>query len=605
MNHHITATQPNSSNVTLKLPEKPKDSALDVEPMSIDKSLFAHFPPELAVREQMFPFARVVVKGEGGPRPNQEWILKIAVEKSRASEVEAHADFYAEQLQNASRSFWPRRLTIQVVPTSQEEVNKRLPQLKSAWDMRLLEEGLVMPPPSPALPPPPQFTELQLAEQQLMASFGEATQTMIIDSPAPGHKSDQIIDLREFDKASNRRALQHVLNVAIMKRASDIHVEYLSDGMESPSVGFRLRIDGVLRPMIETAHSLGPALLNILGKCAGVGVEEDSFHMRPQDGKMIIYSTDGRRFDGRLAFVPVPVMSKSFNCVIRLLDSTQAFKLDDLDLSEANREILDWALGIDHGMVVLTGPTGSGKSSTIQACLRKLISPEVKVVSIEDPVEYYLKGAEQTQVNAKEPEMSFPALLRSALRRDPDVIFVGEIRDAETAHVAIQAALTGHLVLTTIHANSALEVIDRLVNLGVHRDLVASALSVVGAQRLVRRINPERWEWGETTWGKIESTLGVAFASTDADKERKLKVQLLKEEYDVGEYDNYLGRVAVHQFQRFDDQLKDAIRGGSSGRELYTLARRKGLRTLVEDAMVKVKRGNTSLEEVALTLRGT
>jgi secreted PhoX family phosphatase len=240
----------------------------------------------------------------------------------------------------------------------------------------------------------------------------------------------------------------------------------------------------------------------------------------------------------------------------------------------------------------------------IQACLRHIINPEVKVITIEDPVEYFLKGAEQTQVSHKDSAMSFANLLRSALRRDPDIVLLGEIRDAETAETAVEAAPTGHLIFTTIHANSALAVVDRLIDLGVHPDLVASALAVVGAQRLVRRVAPQRWDLDRYSYGELNDHYGLKLAKDDESRKKTVPGPRLKADFEPGDPDNYQGRSGVHEFQSFDSELKEAIRSGARGNTLWTLARERGLRTLLEDGIAKVQQGLTSFEDLALIFRG-
>jgi type II secretory ATPase GspE/PulE/Tfp pilus assembly ATPase PilB-like protein len=582
-------------------------SPLQVEKRSIDRSLWEHFAPELYSKQFIMPVE--VDKGESDePLSKQTWRLKLAVEKSAVNDVKKCLDFLAEQIQMGSPEFWPGKLEIEVLPTLRDQIVPRLKMMRQSWDMRVMNTGLVLPPASGPIPEPAPSSESPVASatRLLQAHFAERTQQFDTQAMISGvTRSDQVIDLRVDDRAPSRKALQQLLHVAIMKGASDIHIEHVTDGIEPPHVAIRLRIDGVMQPLVESKHFLGPQILKILGTAAGAGVEESAFHMRPQDGKFIVYTKDNRRLDGRLAFVPVPVTSSSFNCSIRLLDSSKKFDFSKLDLSKRNDAILREGMQLDHGMIVLTGPTGSGKSSTIQACLRHIITPEVKVITIEDPVEYFLKGAEQTQVSHKDSAMSFANLLRSALRRDPDIVFLGEIRDSETAKTAVEAALTGHLLFTTIHANSALAVVDRLIDLGVHPDLVASALAVVGAQRLVRRVAPERWERDQYTYGELSDRFGLKLAKDDEDRKKTMPGLRLKADFEPGHVDNYQGRIGVHEFQNFDEELKDAIRSGARGSKLWALARQRGLRTLMEDGIAKAQQGQTSFEDLALNLKGT
>lgn len=384
-----------------------------------------------------------------------------------------------------------------------------------------------------------------------------------------------------IDEMAERSPLINMVNAiiqrAIRDQASDIHIE--------PSRGrsrIRVRIDGVLYEVMTPRHELHPAIVSRLKVMANLDIAERRL---PQDGRIQV-ATQGRTVDLRFSSLPGIYGEK---VVLRVLDKNQSIlDLEKLGLSDDNLSRFKLLLARSHGLILATGPTGSGKTTTLYAAVNHLRSMENNVVTIEDPVEYQLDIINQNQVNDA-IGLSFPKLLRHVLRQDPDIIMVGEIRDRQTAEIAVQSALTGHLVLSTLHTNGALDAALRLIEMGVEPYLLSAALIGVVAQRLVRRVCSE-----------CKTTYLVAPEVAAAHGWREANIRLSKGRGCPACYDSgYKGRLAIHEVLEIDDRLRKLMISSPNREDLEGGIHQHGYKTLYSDGMDRALKGITTLEEVA------
>ena len=398
------------------------------------------------------------------------------------------------------------------------------------------------------------------------------------------------------------KALTTILSYAAKTKASDIHIEPLEN-----SLIIRCRIDGVLRRIMELPKTVAPALVSRIKILSNLKIDE---HRIPQDGQFTVL-VDDQEIDLRIAISPV---TWGEQVVIRLLDKTGvSMEIEKMGMSgRALRDVLE-GIKKPNGMILTSGPTGSGKSTTLYALIQQIKSEEINIVTLEDPVEYKMDGINQIQVNV-DAGLTFANGLRSILRQDPDVVMVGEIRDSETAGLAVQAALTGHLVFSTLHTNSAAGILPRLLDMGIEPFLLASTLNVVIGQRLVRRITEKRETYKST---EIE-TKGIN--EIIGDLLPKDKDQVAKVSEDLG-YPNlpvknddfymlsrgvnsketpggYKGRAGLYETIVVDEDIQKMIIKHSTANEIMRLAKGKGTVTMRQDGMLKVLAGITSIEEV-------
>lgn len=371
------------------------------------------------------------------------------------------------------------------------------------------------------------------------------------------------------------RLVDSVIKEAIPYRASDIHIEPFEK-----NVRVRYRIDGDLQQRAEfpiEAYSAICARLKIL---AGLNIAERRV---PQDGRinMVI---GGKEFDFRVSTLPT-VFGEKF--VIRILDKTTfQFTRADLGFTDAENVVVDKMLSKPHGIILLTGPTGCGKSTTLYSFLKEVNDSTVNIVTVEDPVEYTMQGINQTQVNTK-ANMTFAAALRSILRQDPDIIMIGEIRDEETAEIAVRSAITGHLVFSTLHTNDAPGAIVRLGDMGVQNYLVADALVGVIAQRLVKRLCPACKKKGRTTAKEME-ILGINEPISIA---RPQGCQFCNNT-------GYKGRIAVHELMYMNENMKTAVMSETNLEKLRNLCIENGMVPLWNSCRNLVFNGSTSIQEL-------
>ena len=374
------------------------------------------------------------------------------------------------------------------------------------------------------------------------------------------------------------RAFDMIINQAVKERASDIHIEPLEE-----SVRIRYRIDGVLHDAATLPKGVHSALVSRIKVMASMDIAE---RRRPQDGQ-ISMTVDDREIDFRVASIEI---SLGEVVAIRVLDkSTSLVPLPELGLQPMTLQLYEGLLSSPYGMVVVCGPTGSGKTTTLYSSLSKLDTQHTNIMTIEDPVEYHFKGINQIQVNVP-AGITFAAGLRAIMRHDPDIVLVGEIRDRETAEVAVQAALTGHLVLTTLHANDAAGAIVRLIDLGVEPFLLTSALLASISQRLVRKVCSYC-----KTITSVSPAEGAAYQNEMGE---------VRNDFFVGRGCNmcarsgHLGRVGVFEVLAVNDDIRALVNRGAATQEIRAEAVRGGMISLRRDGMLKARDGITTPAEV-------
>lgn len=398
------------------------------------------------------------------------------------------------------------------------------------------------------------------------------------------------------------KALTTILSYAVKTKTSDIHIEPLED-----SLIIRCRIDGVLRRIMELPKAVAPALVSRIKILANLKIDE---HRIPQDGQFTVIVED-KEVDLRIATSPV---TWGEQVVIRLLDK-KGVSMDIHKMGMTGHALSAVLEGIKkpNGMILTSGPTGSGKSTTLYALIQEIKSEEINIVTLEDPVEYKMDGINQIQVNV-DAGLTFASGLRSILRQDPDVVMVGEIRDGETASLAVQAALTGHLVFSTLHTNSAAGILPRLLDMGIEPFLLASTLNVVIGQRLVRRVTEKRdlYKSSELETASINSVVGDLLPLTKGEVDKVSKdlgypglpvksdaYYMLAKGRDTKETQGgYSGRAGLYETITVDEDVQKLITHRSTAAEIMRLARSKGTITMRQDGMLKVLSGITSIEEV-------
>ena len=398
------------------------------------------------------------------------------------------------------------------------------------------------------------------------------------------------------------KALTTILSYAAKTKASDIHIEPLEN-----SLIIRCRIDGVLRKIMELPKTVAPALVSRIKILSNLKIDE---HRIPQDGQFTVL-VDDQEIDLRIAISPV---TWGEQVVIRLLDK-KGVSMEIEKMGMTGRALRSVLAGIKkpNGMILTSGPTGSGKSTTLYALIQQIKSEEINIVTLEDPVEYKMDGINQIQVNV-DAGLTFASGLRSILRQDPDVVMVGEIRDSETAGLAVQAALTGHLVFSTLHTNSAAGILPRLLDMGIEPFLLASTLNVVIGQRLVRRTTEKRemYKSSEMETGEINTILDNLLPN-EKDEVAKVSEDLGYPGLPVKNDDFYMlargmnsketpggysGRAGLYETIDVDEDIQKMIISHSTANEIMRLAKTKGTVTMRQDGILKALSGITTLEEV-------
>ncbi len=382
-------------------------------------------------------------------------------------------------------------------------------------------------------------------------------------------------------KASIIRLVYLIIEEANKLRASDIHIDPQADFLF-----VRYRVDGVLQEMHKISKDIHSEIISRIKILSGLRTDE---HQSAQDGRFRHTLINGCPVDVRVSITPTYYGE---NTVLRLLSDTSVeFSLENLDFSESNRKKIQSALMRPYGMILVTGPTGSGKTSTLYTLIKKLNTREVSIVTIEDPVEYAISGITQIQANAKSG-LTFANGLRSILRQDPNIIMIGEIRDGETAGIAVNTALTGHLILSTLHTNDAATTLPRLTDMKIEPYLISSTVNLVIGQRLLRRIC--------LNCRQEDSTSDLEYKSLM--KNLKLPKNKIKFYKGIGcekcNFSGFLGRVGVHEVLVPTIKIREAILEKKSADEIRNLAIKQGMTTIMQDGLEKAAQGITSLPEV-------
>lgn len=394
---------------------------------------------------------------------------------------------------------------------------------------------------------------------------------------------EEVEDLLDSDdEAPIIRLVNQLLVRAVKQKASDIHIEPFEK-----ELAVRYRIDGVLYEIMRPPKKAQNSILSRIKIMADLNIAEKRL---PQDGRIRI-KLAGKDIDIRVSLLPT---SYGESCVMRLLDRSKVLQtLDTIGFFEEDLKVIRGLISKSHGIFLVTGPTGSGKTTTLYGSLAEINEPDIKIITVEDPVEYQINGINQCQVNAK-IDMTFAAALRSILRQDPDVVMIGEIRDLETAEIAVQASLTGHLVISTLHTNDTATTPSRLIDMGVEPFMVGASLIGVIAQRLVRRVckacavpqtlTPTQMQEIELT---PEQLNGVTIYKPVGCSE------CLETGYD--------GRTAIHEVLVISDEVRDLIIANEDAINIKKTAMRQGMRTLRESSVRKMLMGLTSFEEVMMS----
>jgi type II secretion system protein E len=421
------------------------------------------------------------------------------------------------------------------------------------------------------------------AQTQAEAESKRQVQTIVQDSPIS-------------------KALNTILEYAVRAKASDIHIEPLEKSLK-----IRCRIDGVLREIMNLPKSIEPALISRIKILSSLKIDE---HRVPQDGQFAVAVGD-KEVDLRIAISPV-VWGEQV--VIRLLDKTgNSFNLEEMGYAGRALRTIRKGIAAPNGMVLTSGPTGSGKSTSLYALIKEIKNDSVNIITLEDPVEYKMDGVNQIQVNA-EVGLTFAAGLRSILRLDPDIVMVGEIRDGETANLAVQAALTGHLVFSTLHTNSAAGILPRLIDMGIEPFLIASTVNTIIGQRLVRRVAAKRntYQSSPLETQSIIETVGHLLPKTPDEVERvsadlgyknlplanQKSYTLVKGRDTPQTPGGYKGRAGLYEVMEVTEEIQQLIIKHATSHEVQKVAMTQGMITMRQDGYLKALTGITTLEEV-------
>ena len=472
--------------------------------------------------------------------------------------------------------------TLKVYSASEEGIKQVLHQYQTRISKRVI--GDISSIDSSSNSQKPDDSQKQAGGKDGLAAYGKDIKVIVQDSPIS-------------------KALSTILEFAAKNRASDVHIEPLEDSLK-----IRARIDGVLREIMTLPKATEPPLISRIKILSNLKIDE---HRIPQDGEFTI-KVGSSAIDLRIAISPV-IWGEQV--VIRLLDKTgTSLKLEEMGYAGRALKTIRAGLKQSNGMILTSGPTGSGKSTSLYALLQEIKSDTINIVTLEDPVEYKMPGINQIQVNA-DVGLTFATGLRSILRQDPDIVMVGEIRDKETADLAVQAALTGHLVFSTLHTNSAAGILPRLLDMGVEPFLIASTVRVVIGQRLLRKIDQEHREEYQADNSEIEtikSTIGSLLPSNAANLENAVAdlgyknlplatqdaYTLYKGKDSPDAPGGFRGRVGVYEVFNVSKDIQDLILKRSTSAEIEAMAQAQGMITMRQDGYFKALNGLTTIAEV-------
>lgn len=445
--------------------------------------------------------------------------------------------------------------------------------------------------------PEKQFISKEWEKSSEKTDLKKAGINLKLTMKMPKPRSLEMADIAQKTKATIERLLtlpeveisiisltENVLEYAFLSRASDIHLEPADD-----KILVRLRVDGVLQDSFNVPRTLHSGLITRIKILTGMRTDE---HQTAQDGRFRMkIKNPPRQFDIRVSVAPTYYGE---NAVLRLLaEQTEIAKLDDLALNETDKIKIRHAVRMPFGMILATGPTGSGKTTTLYNILRELNTREVSIITVEDPIEYSLEGVTQIQVNSR-TGLTFANGLRSILRQDPNVIMVGEIRDEETANIAVNAALTGHKMLSTLHTNDAATTLPRLLDMGVEPFLVASTINVAIGQRLVRMLCQECKQKKKITESEFRN-LTEHISKEILNNQRDFFLGRGCEECGQS---GYYGRMGIYEVLEMNDFVREAVMRRADASEVKQIAIKNGMTTLLEDGFKKAAAGLTSIEEV-------
>ncbi len=395
------------------------------------------------------------------------------------------------------------------------------------------------------------------------------------------------------DDVSIMQLVDAILLHGCTTRASDIHIE--------PRVSnciVRERVDGLLRQVLEYPKNLHPSVALRLKVMANLATDE---HGAPQDGKLVYHDPEGKRIDVRVSILPITQGEKM---VLRLLMSEdEALPIEQIGLQKSDEQIMEHEISRSPwGMILVTGPTGSGKTSTLYAIVNRLNKEHVNISTIEDPVEYELAGINQIQVNEK-AGLTFADGLRSILRQDPNIVLVGEIRDGETANIGISAAMTGHLVLSTLHTNDAPTAIPRLIDMGIEPFLISSTVNLIVAQRLVRKICTRCRQSTEVSYDVLSESLPLDVAAKLLAQKRSTYRFYQGKGCDLCGGTGYKGRMGIFELLRVNEKIRSKIIGRANADDIRKVAVESGMSTMLDDGLQKALQGLTTFEEILRVIR--
>ena len=445
--------------------------------------------------------------------------------------------------------------------------------------------------------------EKALAQYPASAGVKEITGQVEISSEILANfqkEINSVEDLKKILENSFKEKASQIVEVifggALTLKASDIHFE-----PEKEKIRIRLRLDGVLEDIIDAPIAIYSMVLNRIKLLSGLKI---NIHEKAQDGRFSIFNDDAS-VEMRIAVLPG---AYGENIVMRILDPRVInVTLEDLGIRKDDLDVINKELQRPTGMILTTGPTGSGKTTTLYAFIKKILTPDIKIITIEDPIEYHIEGISQTQVEP-DKDYTFENGLRSIVRQDPDVILVGEIRDFETAGIAMHAALTGHLVFSTLHTNDAVGAIPRLIDLGIKPPVIAPAINLLIAQRLLRKVCPKCAKKRPIAKEELENFKKIL---NDLPPRVKLKKEL-NEKIEISEpqgckdcHNGYSGRIAVMELFEIKDEMKALILSSPTEIQIKTAAKKAGFVSMMQDAVVKIISGVTTIEEAERMLGST